>query len=835
MLVLAMERSRGDGRRGEAKVSGGHSGGETPVPIPNTAVKPASADGTWGVAPWESRTSPGFLCCGAAHLTRPSAPAGGLRLCTGRRQGDGRPAPVGPTHGRAFTAPGDRLGFDGQRAYRVESALPVTPLLEVEGLRTEFRLRRSTVTAVDGVTFHVERGESVGLVGESGCGKTTVGLSIMKLLPDVGHVTGGSIRLAGRDLASLSEREMCDIRGNQVGMIFQDPLASLNPTMTIGRQIGEAVRLHRGATKEEARERAVEVLRLVEMPRPEERLDHYPHELSGGLRQRVMIAMALACDPELLIADEPTTALDVTIQAQILDLLDRLRQELGMAVVLITHDMGVIAGRTDRVLVMYAGQIVEAATTDDVFHEMRHPYAEALLASVPKLDQDASVALVSIPGLPPDLSQPIEHCRFAARCRYTQDDCRRIVPPLAQAGNAAAGHLAACFHQVGVDPATVAKRPAEVAKSADLHVKVDEVGLARQQARAEALAQRPVLLKVDHVVKEFPVTAGVVFQRRVGTVKAVSDVTFTIRQGETFGLVGESGCGKTTIGRLVVALERPTAGSITFEGENLEALGSRALRRRRRDMQMMFQDPYASLDPRMRVAGILKEPLDVQGVGSGAERRRMVRDLLGEVGLPPGAAELYPHEFSGGQRQRIGLARALALDPKLIVADEPVSALDVSIQAQILNLLKLLQGRHSLTYLFVSHDLAVVKYMADTIAVMYLGKLVEIGPAREVYERAAHPYTRALIDTIPVPDPAVARQARGRHIAGEPPSAIRPPSGCRFRTRCPFAQERCAEEEPALLPFGPGHLAACHFPLQTPTGSADEEMSPASAGVPMPV
>ncbi len=705
----------------------------------------------------------------------------------------------------------------------------MTGLLEVEDLKTEFRLRDSTVTAVDGVSFQVDPGECVGVVGESGCGKTTVGLSIMKLLPNVGHVVGGSIRLGGKDLVPLSESEMGAVRGNQVGMVFQDPLTSLNPTMTIGRQIGEAVRLHRGANKEQARQRALEVLRLVDLPRPEERLDAYPHELSGGLRQRVMIAMALACDPQLLIADEPTTALDVTIQAQILDLLDRLRGELGMAIVLITHDMGVIAGRTDRVLVMYAGQIIETATTDEVFHEMRHPYSEALLASVAKLDQDASVPLVSIAGMPPDLSKPIDHCRFVARCRYGQPDCTQQGPPLVQAAQARPGHLVACFHQVDVDANTIAKRPEAVAKSADLSVKVDEVGLARQRTRADVLSQRPVLVRVDHLVKEFVVTAGAVLQRRVGSVKAVSDVSFSIRQGETFGLVGESGCGKTTIGRLSVALEQPTGGSIFFEGESLTRMHGARLRRLRRDMQMMFQDPYASLDPRMRVGGIIKEPLDVQGIGPSHERSQKVQDLLEEVGLAPSAAHLYPHEFSGGQRQRIGLARALALDPKLIVADEPVSALDVSIQAQILNLLKTLQARHGLTYLFITHDLAVVKYMADTIGVMYLGKLVEIGPSREVYEKAAHPYTKALIDTIPIPDPMLARRARGRHISGELPSALTPPSGCRFRTRCPFARERCAEEEPPLRPFGPGHFAACHFPLQTPVGAADQELSPLAA------
>ena len=684
-----------------------------------------------------------------------------------------------------------------QRSERVGA-----PVLEVEDLTTEFRLRRATVQAVDSVSFTVRAGECVGLVGESGCGKSTTGLSVMKLLPNVGHVTAGSIRLLGRDLVPLEEREMQKVRGNEVAMIFQDPMTSLNPTWTIGRQIAEPVRLHRRVSKREAMDRALEVLRLVGMPHPEERLSYYPHQLSGGLRQRVMIAMALACEPKLLIADEPTTALDVTIQAQILDLIDELRERLSMAVVLITHDMGAIAARTNRVMVMYAGKIVEGAATNELFSSMHHPYAEALLASIPRLDQDRSQPLYSIPGLPPDLSKPISGCRFAPRCRYATETCTAAEPALAPGSGelapaAGVDHVFACFHPVS-GPAPVARAEPAVA------------------AAALPAEGREVVLTVEHLVKEYSVTAGTLVQRRLGTVKAVSDVTFSVGRGETFGLVGESGCGKTTIGRLVVALERPSAGAVRFEGDEVSALAGAALRRRRRDLQLMFQDPYASLDPRMRVGSILREPLVVQGIGSAAEQRDRVRSLLGEVGLPAHAVDLYPHEFSGGQRQRIGLARALALNPKLIVADEPVSALDVSIQAQILNLMRSLQERHGLTYVVISHDLAVVKYLADRIGVMYLGKLVEIGPASSLYARAAHPYTQGLIDTIPVPDPALARTRRAAQVRGELPSAIHPPSGCRFRTRCPLAQERCAQEEPELRAFGDGHLAACHFPLAQP-------------------
>jgi peptide/nickel transport system ATP-binding protein len=691
-------------------------------------------------------------------------------------------------------------------------------ILEVQGLRTEFHLRHANVAAVDDISFHVDEGECLGMVGESGCGKTTTGLSIMQLLPNVGHVVGGSIQLRGRELVGLSEREMSAVRGNDIGMIFQDPLTSLNPTMTIGKQIAEAVRLHNAVSKEGARNRALEVLELVEMPRPAERMRAYPHQLSGGLRQRVMIAMALACNPTLLIADEPTTALDVTIQSQILDLLDRLRSELRMSVILITHDMGVIAGRSDRVVVMYAGTIIEEANTDELFGRTRHPYTEALLSSVPTLEQDRSVRLTNIPGLPPDLSQPIDACRFAPRCRYAQADCRAAEPPLLEAADSAPDHLAACYHQVGSDPDTVRLQLQAVADTERRTARDDE-GVSPSAS--------PVVLRVNRLVKEFPVTSGVIIQRRLGSVKAVSDVSFDVGASETFGLVGESGCGKTTVGRLIVALEQATSGTIEFEGEDLAKVRGSRLRRVRRDVQLMFQDPYASLDPRMRVGTILKEPLTAQGIGSAHERTTRARDLLGEVGLSTRSEDLYPHEFSGGQRQRIGLARALILDPRLIVADEPVSALDVSIQAQILNLMRDLQERRGLSYVFISHDLAVVKYVSDTIGVMYLGKLVEVAPAARVYTHAAHPYTQALVDTIPAPDVARARATRGTHIRGELPSAIDPPSGCRFRTRCPRAQERCALEEPPMRPFGLRHFAACHFPLQEPIPEAGP---PAAAG-----
>jgi oligopeptide/dipeptide ABC transporter ATP-binding protein len=679
----------------------------------------------------------------------------------------------------------------------------VERVVEVEDLVTEFRLRSGPVKAVDGVSFHVDAGECVGLVGESGCGKSTTGLSIMRLLPQVGHIIGGKVLLGGKDLVTLSEKEMRKVRGREVAMVFQDPMTSLNPTVTIGRQVAEPLIIHERMSKEKAMAHALEMLNLVGIPNPKERLTDYPHQLSGGLRQRVVIAIALAAQPKLLIADEPTTALDVTIQAQILDLLDELRARLGMAVILITHDMGVIAGRTDRVMVMYAGKIVEKAPTEELFSAMRHPYAEALLESIPQMDQDADSPLYCIPGHPPDLSEPQVGCRFAPRCRYATAECFSREPPLVEEGT----RSVACFHPVRNEQKSALDEMSKE-RARDWH--------AAAKRRRAALDHASLLVQLEHVVKEFPIRHGV-FQRAGGSVKAVSDVSFAIRKGETFGLAGESGCGKSTIGRLVVGLERPTSGRILLGGKELLRLGRAELRRRRRDVQLMFQDPYASLDPRMRVGSILREPLLVQGIGDRQSQWQAIARLLDEVGLSTKSIGLYPHEFSGGQRQRIGLARALTLGPELVVADEPVSALDVSIQSQILNLMKGLQERHGLTYLVISHDLAVLRYLSDTIGVMYLGKLVEVGPAGRVYDAPAHPYTQGLIEAIPIPDPVRERAKRGAGIHGELPSPVSPPSGCRFRTRCPLAQPICAEQEPPMLVFGPGHAAACHFPLQNAT------------------
>jgi peptide/nickel transport system ATP-binding protein len=761
----------------------------------------------------------------------------------------------------------------------------MAPVLDIENLSTHIKLTSSVVQAVGNIDMRVEAGETLGIVGESGCGKSMTGLSIMGLLPPGGSIVSGSIKLDGRELVGLKQEDLRQVRGNEIAMIFQDPLTSLDPTKTIGYQVAEPVRLHRGVSKSDALDRAVEVLSLVGLPKPKERLGDYPHQLSGGLRQRVMIAMALANEPKLLIADEPTTALDVTIQAQILALLKDLKERLGMAMLLITHDMGVIAGHADRVNVMYAGRVVETAEVHQLFSEMHHPYTQALLASIPQLDQDASKALHAIPGLPPDLSHPPQGCRFAARCSRASDKCRTDEPSLS---GQTYEHRFSCWHPVdgplalavigasGPDAAStgLAGSDSESLREASAGDKVgfaDDVPLAEAASasgevttetreaeaivvaaglevtadgRLEVAARKVVavavngdgvapLLELRQLVKEFPITSGAVLQRKVGAVHAVSDVSFSVPAGTTFGLVGESGCGKTTIGKLIVALEKPNSGSITLGGVDVSKLHGSELRRKRRDLQLMFQDPHSSLDPRMRVGAIIGEPLAIQHIGSKRAQRDRVFELLGEVGLPRTAVERYPHEFSGGQRQRIGLARALTLNPRLIVADEPVSALDVSIRAQVLNLMKRLQVSHGLTYVVISHDLAVVKYMAERIGVMYLGKLVELGSGQDIYERAAHPYTAGLIATIPVPKPAAERAKKGAAIRGELPSPVNPPSGCRFRTRCQFAQERCAAEEPKLRSFGPGHVAACHFPLQSAYSADADAPAMTSTGDPL--
>jgi peptide/nickel transport system ATP-binding protein len=601
----------------------------------------------------------------------------------------------------------------------------MTVALDIRDLRTVLDTPEGMLRAVDGIDLAIGRGECFALVGESGCGKSMTALSVLRLLPDVGRIAGGSVRLGETDLLALPEAAMRAVRGRRVAMIFQEPATALNPVLTVGRQVAEVIERHTDLRGAAVRARVLELLRAVGIPEPERRIDEYAFQLSGGLRQRAMIAAALAVDPEVLIADEPTTALDVTIQAQILDLLAKLQRERGMGLLLITHDLGIVTQMADRVAVMYAGEIVEVAPREAFFRAPQHPYSQKLFAALPSATQRAG-PLAQIPGQVPPLTEAFAGCRFAERCERVFERCRHEVPKLIALEGA---HRVRC------------------------HLRETERAAPRAAARGEpavrAAAGGGTLLEAKDLKVHFPIRRGV-FRRTVGYVKAVDGVSLAVGEGRTLALVGESGSGKTTVGKAVLQLIRPTAGSVRYAGEELTRLSRAALKRHRAAMQIVFQDPYASLNPRMRVADILLEGMRGLGVGADdAERGRRIDALLEQVGLAAGAKSRYPHEFSGGQRQRIAIARALAVEPRLIVCDEPTSALDVSVQAQILNLLRGLQERLGIAYLFITHNLAVVEYLAHEVAVMSAGRIVEQGPAEEVLRAPRHPYTRQLLAAVP--------------------------------------------------------------------------------------
>ena len=660
-------------------------------------------------------------------------------------------------------------------------------LLDVKNLRIGFRQGGTIARAVEDTSFFIRRGELLALVGESGSGKSVTAMSLLGLLPEVSAViSNGTAVFDGRDLLKMSNKELSDIRGNRISMIFQEPMTALNPVLTIGWQIGEVLKRHRGLNAEETHEQVIELLRKVGIPSPEKRAEDYPHQLSGGMRQRVMIAIALACRPELLIADEPTTALDVTVQAQIMDLLAELRSEYGTSVLFITHNLALVREQADRVAVMYAGSIMEQGTCEEIFKAPMHPYTRLLMQSVPSTTQRGR-RLASIAGMVPKGTDIITGCGFASRCPFKTDACD-AQKPLLEAFDG--GHEVACLRM---------KELQQLEKSSD-------------KAENASAQNGQTVLKVNGLRVWFPVKAGIL-KRTVGHVKAVDGISFELKKGETLAVVGESGCGKTTIGKSIVGLAPRTEGDVLLADGNGE-MTQPDMETLRQRVQMIFQDPFSSLDPRLMVGETIEEGMEVHGVGKdAAERQSLMEKLSTRVGLSPDVLNRYPHQFSGGQRQRIGLARALAVNPEVIICDECTSALDVSVQAQILNLLKELQEELGLSYLFITHDLSVVSYLADRVAVMYLGRIVEEGEAADVLQSPKHPYTKALMAAAPRVEADGKRTVL--RLAGEVPSALNPPKGCHFHPRCPHCMEKCRLETPPVKELPNGQRVCCWLEMKT--------------------
>ena len=665
-------------------------------------------------------------------------------------------------------------------------------LLAVGGLRTELRSSQGTARALDGVDLELRAGECFALVGESGCGKSMTALSIMRLLPEAGHIAAGKVLLEERDILELPEAAMRAVRGKRIAIVFQEPSSSLNPVLTISQQIAEVISRHTSLRGQAIRARILELLERVGIPDGARRCGEYPFQLSGGLKQRVMIAIALAAEPEVLIADEPTTALDVTIQAQILDLLAKLQAERGMTILLITHDLGVVAWMASRVAVMYAGQIVEVAPREAFFRAPQHPYSQKLLASLPAPEQRGR-ELAVIPGQVPALTGEFRGCRFVERCDRAIERCHAEAPRLLALPEAR--QVRCHLREAGLDAPRIAAS-------------------APMPQGGAAARSMPVLVEVRDLKVHFPIHSGLL-RRAAGHVRAVDGISMRIHEGRTLALVGESGCGKTTAGKAILQLVAPTSGSVRFFGRSggaqesgveLIGLSRRDMQSWRREAQIIFQDPYASLNPRMRVLEILLEGMRALGVGGDeAERMANVDRLLEQVGLPARAKSCYPHEFSGGQRQRIAIARALSVQPALIVCDEPTSALDVSVQAQILNLLGSLQQRLDLAYLFITHNLSVVEHFAHEVAVMYLGRIVERGTVDEVLGDPRHPYTQALLSAVP----ELEGGRRLVQLVGELPSPANPPAGCHFQPRCPGARPECARAYPDEARLSPTRTVSC--------------------------
>ncbi len=668
----------------------------------------------------------------------------------------------------------------------------MSSLLQVKNLKTYFNVGIDKVArAIDGISFNLEEGKTLAIVGESGCGKTQTAFSIIRLIANNGFHPSGEIYFNKRKLSNLTELEMQSIRGNDISMIFQEPMTSLNPLYRIGNQLEEPLYQHRKIAKGPARKLAIELLNQVGIPDPHKRLDCFPHELSGGMKQRVMIAMALACKPKLLIADEPTTALDTTIQAQVLKLMSDLQKETGMSILLITHDMGIVNQIADDICIMYAGRIAEKGSRDNILKNMAHPYTRHLMNSIPKV-KDTGFILNTLPGMVSEATDYGTGCLFTERCSQAMDICKKIDSPQY---TIEPNHFTFChLYEHG-------KLPQEIAMPGSIK-------------SPERSTENKSILSIKALRTWFPVRKGV-FLRIANYIKAVDNVDLEIQKGSTLALVGESGCGKTTLGESILKLTGETQGEVIFEGLDIMKLNNTELKKIRNQMQIVFQDPMGSLSPRMTVEDIVGEGLQVHSKDMGLiERRKKTEDVLNEVGLPKSSISRYPHEFSGGQRQRIAIARALILEPRFLVLDEPTSALDVCVQAQVLNLFKELQAKRKLTYLFITHNLGVVRYMADKVAIMYLGKIVENGSTNEIFQNPKHPYTKSLLESIPDIEIRKAFQL----ITGDVPSPLNPPTGCHFHPRCPiFLNEsddsqlshKCKREYPKPVYTGTSFVR-CH-------------------------
>lgn len=670
-------------------------------------------------------------------------------------------------------------------------------LLEVTGLKTWFDSKDQPYKAVDGIDFRINQGETFALLGESGCGKSISALSLMRLNPyPASRIVAGEVKLDGEDLLKLSEANMESVRGRRVAMIFQEPQSSLNPVLTIGQQIGETLRWHFKLSSQEVQQRSLKLLDSVGIPDPLRRLKDYPHQLSGGMKQRVMIAMALAGEPELLIADEPTTALDVTIQAQILDLLKQIQRDTGMAILLITHDLGVAAQMADQIAVMYAGQIVEQADRQTFFDNPQHPYSQKLFEALPS-EQKREQRLTVIKGNVPPLNQHFIGCRFADRCDHAWEHCQQHEPRWIET------------NQAGVR--------CHLYDSAVVSSQIEKIKLLHASHLSDVVPSQVHALDVRGLKVHFPIRKGIL-QRQVGQVKAVDGVNLSIHNAETLALVGESGCGKTTVGKGILQLVRVTAGEVRFQGKVLNRLSQRELKPYRGELQIIFQDPFSSMNPRMTVEQIIEEAISATEIRKDPKAKSShIDSLLERVGLRPDIRHRYPHEFSGGQRQRICIARALATEPELIICDEPTSALDVSVQAQILNLLRDIQHEFGLSFLFITHNIGVVDYLAHRVAVMYLGRIVEQGSRQQVLDSPKHPYTQALLAAVP----EIGKQTMQVAVKGELPSPANPPAGCHFHQRCPKVMPICHDQYPPTTVLENGHQVNCFLYEENEDGQTD--------------